>query len=175
MIAKSLVAALLAVSLASASPIARRDAATVLSDLETVLSDTEALESSVSSWTGSLLAGLEILVEYDDLKSALDTAITDAAATSTLSDADSSSITSEIETLGPVIIATLDAITDKESDAADDGVASDLLSSIETLQTKTSTLAADLEAIATTTDAETIASVLSSVDAAFSSAIAAYS
>ncbi|PWY87337.1 hypothetical protein BO94DRAFT_585885 [Aspergillus sclerotioniger CBS 115572] len=174
MLAKSLLAALLAVS-ATASPIIKRDAATVLSDLETILSDVETLDSVVSSWDGSLLTALTILTDYNNLKSALDTAITDTEATSTLSDSDSSSITSEVQTLGTSIVATLDTIIDKESVAASAGVSSTLLSSVETLQTSTNTLGADLEAIATSSDAETIASVVTEVDAAFSSAIAAYS
>ncbi|PYI06446.1 hypothetical protein BO78DRAFT_368804 [Aspergillus sclerotiicarbonarius CBS 121057] len=175
MLTKSLLTALLAVSLATASLITKRDASTVLSDLETVLSDVETLESVVSSWDGSLLTAVSILSDYNDLKSALDTAITDTEATSTLSDSDSSSITSEVQTLGASIVATLDTIIDKESVAASAGVTSTLLSSIETLETNTDTLGADLEAIATSTDSETIASVLSEVDAAFSSAVAAYS
>ncbi|RAK97630.1 cell wall mannoprotein 1 family protein [Aspergillus ibericus CBS 121593] len=175
MLTKSLLATLLAVSVATASPITKRDASTVLSDLKTILSDVETLESVVSTWDGSLLTALTILTDYNNLKSALDTAITDTAATSALSDSDSSSITSEVQTLGTTIVATLDTIIDKESVAASAGVTSTLLSSIETLETDTNTLGADLEAIATSTDAETIASVLSEVDAAFSSAVAAYS
>lgn len=112
MLAKSLLAALLAVS-TTASPIIKRDAATVLSDLETILSDVETLNSVVSSWDGSLLTALTILTDYNNLKSALDTAITDTEATSTLSDSDSSSITSEVQTLGASIVTTLDTIIDK--------------------------------------------------------------
>ncbi|OJJ47253.1 hypothetical protein ASPZODRAFT_151775 [Penicilliopsis zonata CBS 506.65] len=175
MLAKSLVAALLAASLASASPVTKRDAATVLSDLETILTEVEAVETAFADWDGDALGALTLLTYYDDLSSDLETAITDTEATSTLSTSDSSSITSEVETLGPSILAALAAIVAKESDAAAAGIQSTLLSSLETLESETNTLGADLEAIATTTDAETIASVLTEVDAAFSSAIAAYS
>lgn len=175
MLAKSLATAVLAITVANSAPVKKRDGATILSDLETIGTTLSTLESAVSSWSGSLLTALGILVDYDDLSSDLTTAISDTEATTSLTDAESSSITDEIVTLGPSIVATLDVIIEKESVASDDGLKSDLLSALETLQTKTNELGADLEDLATSTDAETIASVISSVDAAFASATAAYS
>ncbi|PYI24507.1 hydrophobic surface binding protein A [Aspergillus japonicus CBS 114.51] len=173
MLCKSLLVAALGI-LAQAGPIARRDAATVLTDLKSIYSYVSTLNTDVTAWNGDLLAALGILTDYNNVKSALDTAITDTVAASTFSTADSSSITSEVSTLAVLIVATLNEIIAKESTAASAGVASTLLSSVETLKTETDQLGADLEAKATSTDKTTIASAIATVDAAFASAIAAY-
>ncbi|RAL06902.1 uncharacterized protein BO97DRAFT_447229 [Aspergillus homomorphus CBS 101889] len=173
MLCKSLLIAALGL-LAQAGPISKRDGATVLTDLKTVGTDVTTLKTDVTNWTGDLLAALGILSDYNAVKSALDTAITDTAAASAFSTSESSSITSEVSTLAVLIVATLNEIIAKESTAASAGVTSTLLSSIETLKTGTDQLGADLEAKATSTDKTTIASAIASVDAAFSSAIAAY-
>ncbi|PYH42953.1 cell wall mannoprotein 1 family protein [Aspergillus saccharolyticus JOP 1030-1] len=173
MLCQSLLVAALGL-LAQAGPISRRDAATVLTDLQTIYTDVSTLKTDLSNWTGDLLAALGIVSDYNTVKSALDTAITDTTAASTFSTSESSSITSEVSTLSVLIVATLNEIIAKQSTAASAGVSSTLLSYVETLKTETDELGADLEAKATSTDQTTIASAIASVDAAFASAIAAY-
>lgn len=112
MLCKSLLVAALGV-LAQAGPISRRDAATVLTDLKTIYTDVSTLNTDVTAWTGDLLAALGILTDYNNVKSALDTAITDTVAASTFSTADSASITSEVSNLAVLIVATLNEIIAK--------------------------------------------------------------
>lgn len=113
MICNTLLVVALSLGLVQASPIAKRDAATVLSDLETIGNDVTTLKTDVTNWTGDLLAALGILSDYNTVKSALDTAITDTEAASAFTDTESSSITSEVTSLATIIIATLDELISK--------------------------------------------------------------
>lgn len=77
-------------------------------------------------------------------------------------------------TLGPDITAALDALTGREADFASLGITSLVITDLQDLQTDTDALGAALVAIAssdTQTEAQT---AVTSIDAAFASAIAAF-
>lgn len=77
---KTIVPLLLA-SVAASAPLAKR---TLLTDLATVSSDIATLTSAVTSFDGGLFQALALLVDFDDLKSAIDTATTAADASAAL-------------------------------------------------------------------------------------------
>lgn len=79
------------------------------------------------------------------------------------------------DTLNPDIIASLDALTARESDFAALGINSLVLSDLQTLQTDTDDLGAALVAVASSDTQAQAATLISNVDAAFASAIAVFS
>ncbi|OJJ50223.1 hypothetical protein ASPZODRAFT_57781 [Penicilliopsis zonata CBS 506.65] len=174
MLVKSLVA-LLAIS-ASASPI-KRDAATVLSDLETIVSEVGTFQTDFDNWDGSVDSEVSVLfADYLALENDLNTAISDTEAVSSLTDSETSSITNELEALGPALMVALEVMMLKQPDVVAAGSEALWLTILETLDGDFNTLAADLGTLATTTTAtEAQGVVFTDVDTAFASAIAAYS
>lgn len=79
------------------------------------------------------------------------------------------------DTLNPDIIASLDALTARESDFAALGLNSLVVTDLETLQNDTDALGAALIDIASSDTQAEAATLVSNVDAAFASAIAVFS
>lgn len=77
-------------------------------------------------------------------------------------------------TLGPDITAALDALTAREADFASLGITALVVTDLQDLQTDTDALGAALIAIASSDTEAEAETAVSSIDAAFASAIAAF-
>lgn len=79
------------------------------------------------------------------------------------------------DTLNPDIIASLDALTARESDFAALSLTALVVTDLQTLQTDTDNLGAALITIASSDTEAEAATLVSDIDAAFASAIAVFS
>ncbi|RDW65984.1 hypothetical protein BP6252_09619 [Coleophoma cylindrospora] len=157
---------------AIASPIAKRDASTVVSDLSSVTSDLNTVDTAINGFTGGLLQGISLLLDFNNLKSAIDTATSAATAAGTLSTTDSTTVTNAVVTLVPTILTTITDIEAKASVAASAGYTSDILSALNTLRNHSSLLFDAIVAILDTTDAATVGTYQTEVYDALTTAIA---
>ncbi|RDW72214.1 hypothetical protein BP5796_08248 [Coleophoma crateriformis] len=157
---------------AIASPIAKRDASTVVSDLSSVTSDLNTVDTAINAFTGGLLQGVGLLLDFNNLKSAIDTATTAATAAGTLSTTDSTTVTTAVVALVPTILTTITDIEAKASVAASAGYTSDILSALNTLRNHSSLLFDAIVAILDTTDAATVGTYQTEVYDALTTAIA---
>ncbi|GIJ97945.1 hypothetical protein Aspvir_000052 [Aspergillus viridinutans] len=163
------------IGVAISGPLVVRDTATILTDLKTIDTDINTLTADFNAFTGDLSQALATQVVEQQLESDIDKATTDAKATSALSTADSTSVTNALLGLKPDIITSLNAIVAKKTQVTSAGVGSLVLSDLQALKSKTDSLSAAIQAIATATDKTSIASGTADIDAAFSSAIAVFS
>lgn len=108
---KSLV--VLFLSLAAASPLAKRDAATVLADLNTISTDLSTLDTAVQGFDGNILNALPIANDESTVENDLKQAISDTDASSAFSTSDSSSVTSAVTALEPSINKTINDLVAK--------------------------------------------------------------
>jgi len=171
---KTIVTALLGLSIATCTPIVQRVAATVLTDLATVGTDLATLTSAVESYTGGLTEALVIATDENTLDEAINQATTDTTAASSFSVSDSTSVVAAVASLTPEITTGLSDLASKESLFAASGLDSLVLSLLQTLQTDTDALGAALQAKAQSTDVATLETYQAEIDAAFASAIAVY-
>ncbi|KAF7165033.1 hypothetical protein CNMCM5623_009385 [Aspergillus felis] len=163
------------IGVAISGPLVVRDTATILSDIKTIDSDINTLTTNFNAFNGDLSQALATQAVEQQLESDIDKATTDTKATSALSAADSTSVTNALLGLKPDIVTSLNAIVAKKTQVNSAGVGSLVLSDLQALQSKTDSLSAAIQAIATTTDQSTIASGTKDIDAAFASAIAVFS
>ncbi|KAL1970821.1 hypothetical protein VTN77DRAFT_2655 [Rasamsonia byssochlamydoides] len=177
MFIKSLAVLFLSLNLATASPVAfsKRDAATVLADLSTLSNDLSTLDTAVEGFDGNILNALPIASDESTVENDIKQAISDTDASSAFSTSDSSSVTSAVTALEPSINKTISDLVAKKAEFTSAGVDSLVLQDLENLQNLTDTLSTSLQAKVTSSDASTIASGTTALDAAFASAIAVYS
>ncbi|PMD42304.1 hypothetical protein L207DRAFT_580970 [Hyaloscypha variabilis F] len=171
---KTIITALLGLTIATCTPIEQRSAATVLTDLATIGTDLSTLTAAVEAYTGGLTEALTIATDESTLDTAINQATTDATAASDFSTSDSTSVVAAVASLTPQITSGLSALTAKESLFAASDLASLVLSLLQTLQTDTDALGAALQAKAQSTDVATLETYQTEIDAAFASTIAAY-
>lgn len=100
---KTVVTALLSVSLATCNPLVGRDASTVLADLAAIGTDLTTLTAAVTAYTGGLTGAITIATDETTLDTAINQATTDATAASAFSTADSTSVVNAIASLTPQI------------------------------------------------------------------------
>jgi hypothetical protein len=101
---------LLGLGLVNASPIAKRS---VASDITTITTDVQKLDKDITGWDGTLLNALPLLTDVDTIKTDINTAITDTNSSSAFSSSDSTTVTSEVVALQPIIATTLSDLADK--------------------------------------------------------------
>jgi glyceraldehyde-3-phosphate dehydrogenase/erythrose-4-phosphate dehydrogenase len=102
--------------LVAASPIAKRTASAIESDIATISSKLTTLASQVASFEGGLTAivvGLELLTTFDDLQTEVTGATSDVESTGTLSSTDSATIYSDVSALATKITTVLTGIDAK--------------------------------------------------------------
>ncbi|PMD12934.1 hypothetical protein NA56DRAFT_652126 [Hyaloscypha hepaticicola] len=162
---------LLLASLAASAPLAKRS---LLTDIASVSSDVATLTSAVTSFDGGLFQALALLVDFDNLKSAIDTATTAADASAALDTTDSTTLTAAVTALIPKILAVIADIEAKESVASSSGYETDVLSALNTLRNHSGLLFTALIAIADTADAATLTTYSAQVYDALTTAIADY-
>ncbi|PMD67417.1 uncharacterized protein K444DRAFT_658473 [Hyaloscypha bicolor E] len=171
---KSIITAVLGLTVATCTPIVQRSAATVLTDLATIGTDLSTLTTAVQSYAGGLTDALVIATDETTLDTAINQATTDATAATSFSASDSTSVVAAVASLAPKITTGLSALASKESLFAASGLDSLVLSLLQTLQTDTDALGAALQAKAQSTDVATLKSYQTQIDAGFASVIAVY-
>ncbi|KAJ4412951.1 hypothetical protein N0V82_008634 [Gnomoniopsis sp. IMI 355080] len=172
----SLYSAFVLATAVSAATLAKRDVATVLTNLENIDTQTETLTAAINAWDASLLGALGVQSDVTNLETAITDATTEAETEAQASSADSTTILSYVsDTLNPDIVAALDALTARESDFSALSLNSLVLTDLETLQNDTDALGAALINVASSDTQAEAATLVSDIDAAFASAIAVFS
>ena len=102
-------------ALASAAPLQKRDATTVLFDIATISGNVSTLTGEINSYSDSFTQSLALVNEVDSLSNSLKTATTDTSSSTAFSEADSESIANAISSLTPNIITLLSDLDAKVS------------------------------------------------------------
>lgn len=110
---KTIITALLGLTIATCTPIEQRSAATVLTDLATIGTDISTLTAVVQSYAGGLTDALVIASDESTLDTAIKQATTDATAASSFSTSDSTSVVAAVALLTPKITGGLSALAAK--------------------------------------------------------------
>jgi hypothetical protein len=161
---------LLAAPLVANGAIFQRDAQSILSALSTIGSNLQKLSSSISEFQGQISQSVPIVTAESDLDSSLKSGVSAAQGSSTLSDSDTDSVLSAVNSLIPEIMTAVNLFVSKQplfSSAGIGGVAS---TDIVALSSDTNALASALVAIAPTSAMASAASATSCINAAFASA-----
>jgi hypothetical protein len=154
----------------------RRDAATILADLQAIDNSTNTLTSTINSWDGSTVGAIGIATAANNVGDQVDTANEDAQGEVVQSSDDSATIITYIVNTGePGIAASLDALAAREADFAIAGVASVVLSTLDSLKNKTDAYGASLLNITAADQQSAAQAVLTKLDGDFAAAIAAFS
>ncbi|KAH7377583.1 hydrophobic surface binding protein A-domain-containing protein [Cadophora sp. MPI-SDFR-AT-0126] len=141
---------LLFVATASAltTPLTKRTAAQILTDISTIDTNVKSLTSSANAYNGGgILNALKVQQVEQTLEKSINQAGKDANATSQLTSADSTKISNAVQSLIPDIEASIKAIENKKAQFTADGVKSVVLQDFKTLQGLTDNLADRLIAI----------------------------
>jgi hypothetical protein len=110
---KTILTALLGLTVVSCTPLVQRSAATVLTDLSTISSDLATLDTAVQAYAGGVNDALVIAQDENDLDTAINQATTDTKAASSFTVSESTSVVSAIATLTPKITSGLSHIAAK--------------------------------------------------------------
>lgn len=101
------------IPLAATSPLARRDAATVVDDLNTISTDLDAFDQAVKNFQGGLTEALNIQAKESDLENDIKATTADTQDSAAFSDSGSSQVTNTLLDLEPDILNSLDLIVSK--------------------------------------------------------------
>ncbi|PSR87264.1 hydrophobic surface binding protein A-domain-containing protein [Coniella lustricola] len=153
-----------------------RDVSTVLANLETIDEDTNSLTSALTTWGGDALGALTIGADVNTIEADVNSATAEADTEAQADSADSTTILDYTSgTLGPDIIAALDALTAHQADFASLGLTADVLQDLQTLQADVDALGAALVTLASDDTQAEATTIVAEVDAAFASAEAVFS
>ncbi|KAK2611019.1 hypothetical protein N8I77_004402 [Diaporthe amygdali] len=154
----------------------RRDAAETLANLQSIDTSTKSLTSTITSWDGSLLGALGIQSAANAVGTQIDNANTAASDDAQASSADSQTIVAYVTgTLTPDIQASLTALEARKADFASLGITSVVLSTIQSLQSKSATLGTTLVNIASDDQKAAAQSAADAINADFAAAVTAFS
>ncbi|KAE8442791.1 hypothetical protein EG329_002824 [Mollisiaceae sp. DMI_Dod_QoI] len=165
---------LLSSTVSLALPVTKRTAATILSDISNISSGVATLTSDATAFTGGLLQSLALATDVESLESSITTTTSDATSSSTFTDAESDKILAALTTLTPQIVTLLTDLDAKASTVSSAGYTSTVLSALKTLTTDTDALFAALKAKVDSTDAASLVTLQSKVDAAFATAVTTF-
>ncbi|KAK9415322.1 putative Hydrophobic surface binding protein A [Seiridium unicorne] len=155
---------------------ARRDVAETLENLQAIDTATNELTSTITAWDGSTVGAIGIASSANALGDQIDAANDDASDEEVASSADSATVISYItETGEPDIATSLNALVSREADFESAGVASVVLSTLESLKNKTDTYGATLYSITSTDQQAAAQAAIDQLDADFAAAITAFS
>ncbi|KAK9771473.1 putative Hydrophobic surface binding protein A [Seiridium cardinale] len=155
---------------------ARRDVAETLENLQAIDTATNELTSTITAWDGSTVGAIGIASSANALGDQIDAANDDASDEEVASSADSATVISYItETGEPDIATSLNDLVSREADFESAGVASVVLSTLESLKNKTDTYGATLYSITSTDQQAAAQAAIDQLDADFAAAIAAFS
>ncbi|KAL4982488.1 hypothetical protein BDW68DRAFT_182504 [Aspergillus falconensis] len=93
-----------------ATPLHKRDAATVLIDLYNIKTDIAALSTTLDGFYGTLNGAVDVEYAEIDLEDSLNKGINDVVASATFAAASSTRITNSVTGLEPDILAILDKL-----------------------------------------------------------------
>lgn len=154
----------------------RRDTATILANLAGIDTATNSLTATITAWDGSTVGAIGIATSANALGAQIDAANDEAKGETVASSADSATVIAYITQTGePDIAATLDALIAREADFTSAGVASVVLSTLNSLKTKTDAYGATLYSITSTDQQSAALTILAKLDGDFEEAIAAFS
>jgi hypothetical protein len=104
---------LLSTSLVSSIPLVKRDTPQILTDISTIGSEVSALTNDVTSYNGSSSQTEPLLQHFEDLKNSISTTTSDIEAAGTLSQDDSTSISSAVTDVTSPVITLLVGLMNK--------------------------------------------------------------
>ncbi|GJJ14918.1 hypothetical protein Clacol_009188 [Clathrus columnatus] len=172
---------LLATSLvAFSSPLLPRTAAEIESDIEKLITDTTALDTSINNLTTAGIVGVGPLEEdTTTLLNDLKTAVTDTTGTGQLDGTDGTTILGLVEELEPIILKTLEDLVSNEPlievfDKELKGITAFVQEELANLASSTEQFETALIEIAPASLKPTASAIASTINAGFSTAIAAY-
>ncbi|VDB92544.1 unnamed protein product [Peniophora sp. CBMAI 1063] len=173
-----LAAIVLAVSVTAAP--AKRDAATVESDLAGISTQVNNLNSAITRFgsSKSLIDALAIASDANSLDSAIKQATTDTTASVAFTEGEGSTILSAIQALAPNIVATLQNLDSQHDNVASlpiPGIDGDIESELNTLNTDTAALETALLSKTPSDDQTDEQTAFDTIDAAFTAALSTYS
>ncbi|ETW76169.1 hypothetical protein HETIRDRAFT_27192, partial [Heterobasidion irregulare TC 32-1] len=164
-----------------ASPLLRRTVAQVESDITGISTQVDALNTAIQAFPtsgGNLVDALGIHTDATNLASAVTTATSDTQATDAFSEDDGQTILAQVQALEPNIITTLQNLIAKKSGFTSlpvGGVTTLVEQDLQTLANDTSAFADALIAKSPADLVDQANTIKSDINAAFSSAISAYS
>ncbi|KAJ0117407.1 hydrophobic surface binding protein a [Diaporthe amygdali] len=160
--------------LAVASPIDKRTAAEIETDIATISSDLTSFNTAINAFTGSLLQALSLLTSYNTLASATTTATSEITSTGALAASDSATIYASVSSLTTQISDTLSDATAKESVVASSGYTSSVCSALSTLSTDSDAFFTALEGTIDSAYTSQVDALQATVASGFASTISAY-
>ncbi|RJE18354.1 hypothetical protein PHISCL_09313 [Aspergillus sclerotialis] len=161
--------------LTSTTPLNRRDASTVIADLNTISADIADFDAAVNVFDGSLAQALAIQTKENKMEDDIQTAIGHTQSSAAFTTAESTAVTNTLLDLEPDILSSLNLVVSKKTLFVKAGVKSLVHLDLQNLKAKTDGMSTALQAKVTAADKATIASHTVDVDAAFNSAISAFS
>ncbi|KAJ9241009.1 hypothetical protein DTO169E5_3704 [Paecilomyces variotii] len=168
------IVASLMIGVSFSAPLFKREAATVLSDLDTISKNLALLDSNILNFDGSRSDTIPLSDSTWTVMRDLNKTILDTNKSATFDPTDSVTVTEASVALEPMILRSLNDISAKHSKLVSANQGGVAFARLESLRTLTDQLARALEKKVTVTNASNIASVTSDVDSAYSSAIALY-
>ncbi|KAG6363127.1 hypothetical protein INS49_008222 [Diaporthe citri] len=167
---------LFATAITALPSLVRRDTAETLANLKGIDNSTRSLTTTVTSWDGSLLGALGIQSAATAVGTQIDNANTAASDEPQASSADSQTIITYVTgTLTPDIQASLTALTNRKADFQSLGITSIVLSTLQSLQSKSAALGTTLVNIASADQKAAAQSAADAINAAFAAAVTAFS
>lgn len=170
------VAALALYATAALGAVIRRDTQETLDNLAAIDTATNSLTATITAWDGSTLGAIGIATSANALGDQIDAANEDASDEAVASSEDSAEVIAYIVNTGePDISTSLTALAAREADFETAGVASVVLSTLNSLKTKTDAYGATLYSITSTDQQAAAQAAIDQLDADFDEAIAAFS
>ncbi|KAF7349321.1 Hydrophobic surface binding protein [Mycena sanguinolenta] len=164
---------LIAVSFAAPT---KRTVAQVEADITDISNQATTLDNDIKGFPASGIFGaLAMENAVGSLETALNKGTSDVQATGLINEADATTMLNAVKAIEPTIIDGLEQLTAKESDIFRDPPKEVVLSDLKNLQTATDAFAGALIAAAPADLTAQATSIQSAIDAAFATAIAAYS
>ncbi|KAF8189788.1 hydrophobic surface binding protein [Mycena galopus ATCC 62051] len=166
------------IAVSFASPV-KRTVAQVEADIASISTQVNTLNAAINGFPASGLVGaLGINTDSTNLETTLNTGTTDVKNTGPVDLADGTTILNDVAAIEPNIITALKDIASKASDFASlpiGGIPALVLSDLKTLKTDTDAFSGALIANAPAALVPEASSIQAAIDAAFTTAIAAFS
>jgi len=169
---------LLLAILTAANPVVKRDAVAVEANIDVITKDDKTLDTDITNFSnmnGTLEQALALNAEVTTIEALITKTINDVRNSGEFNEADGNVIFSEIETLEPAILDELSQIVNKKPGFDRIGVSPIALDDLKTLQSDVKAVENAIIAAAPSDLLPQATSIISAINAAFTSAIAAYS
>ncbi|RFU25576.1 hypothetical protein B7463_g10772, partial [Scytalidium lignicola] len=161
-------------ALVAAVPLSKRDVTTVLADLSQISSDVAAITSIAATYDGDPFQSITLATDVQTLENDITKTTSDTSSSSAFTDDQAQQILSSVTSLAPSITTLLNDLVAKASTFASAGLTSLVHDNLQTLQSETDSLFTATEANVPSDDASSFASLQTTIDDAFTQAIAAF-